>query len=104
MAYKKPTVYNPRLSEERIAELEAKVQHQAERINKLLEQNTNLQIKCRILEADRVEVVRCYQCIHGSEDYPRDRFPDVEDNTYSCEHSTYSHETDFFCAYGERKK
>ena len=73
-------------------------------------EKTNLDIKCRILEADRVEVVRCYQCIHGSEDYPQEireqmdeRWKDTE-QTYSCEHSTYSHDGDFFCAYGERKK
>ena len=55
MTFKKPTVYNPRLAEERITELEAKVKHQAERINRLLAENTNLRIKCRILEADLKE-------------------------------------------------
>ena len=45
MAYKKPTVYNPRLAEDRIAELEAKVKHQAKRVNELLEENTDLKIQ-----------------------------------------------------------
>ena len=45
MAYKKPTVYNPRIAEDRIAELEAKVKHQAKRVNELLEENTNLKIQ-----------------------------------------------------------
>ena len=35
-----------------IAELTDKVKHQAERVNELLEENSNLRIKCRILEAD----------------------------------------------------
>lgn len=39
-----------------IAELEAKVNHQAERVNELLQENTNLRIKCRILEADLEEL------------------------------------------------
>ena len=51
----KPLVYNYRIAEDRIAELEAKVKHQAERINELLAENTNLRIKCRILEADLKE-------------------------------------------------
>lgn len=51
----KPLVYNYRIAEDRIAELEAKVKHQAERINELLAENTNLTIKCRILEADLKE-------------------------------------------------
>ena len=48
----KPVVYNYKTAENRIAELEAKVKHQAERVNQLTEENTNLRIKCRILEAD----------------------------------------------------
>ena len=35
-----------------IAELTDKVKHQAEEVNRLKEENTNLKIKCRILEAD----------------------------------------------------
>ena len=45
MTFKKPTVYNPRLAEDRIAELEAKVKHQAKRVNELLEENTDLKIQ-----------------------------------------------------------
>lgn len=52
----KPLVYNYKTAENRIAELEAKVKHQAERVNQLLEENTNLRIKCRILETDLEEL------------------------------------------------
>lgn len=48
----KPLVYNYKTAEDRIAKLEAKVRSQANKVNKLLEENTNLRIKCRILEAD----------------------------------------------------
>ena len=48
----KPLVYNYRRAEDRIAELTEKVKHQAEEVNRLKEENTNLKIKCRILEAD----------------------------------------------------
>ena len=41
----KPLVYN-------YATAEAKIQKQAEEIIRLKEENTNLRIKCRILEAD----------------------------------------------------
>lgn len=51
---------------------------------------------------DAVEVVRCEDCIHGSEDYPKDIFSDAIEETYSCDHSTYSHDKDFYCKYGER--
>ena len=46
----KPLVYNYKTAEDRIAELEAKVKHQAERVNLLLEENTNLKI-----EMDRIK-------------------------------------------------
>ena len=48
----KPLVYNYRRAEDRIAELTEKVKHQAEEVNRLKEENTNLRIRCRILEAD----------------------------------------------------
>lgn len=51
---------------------------------------------------DVVEVVRCEDCKYGSEDYPKDIFPDVTEETYSCDHSTYSHDKDFYCKYGKR--
>ena len=98
MAYKKPTVYNPRLAEERIAELEAKVQHQAERINKLLEQNTNLQIKCRILEADKVELVRCKDCKHGHKVTPMDDGEDI-----LCDYCDWEYFDNDFCSRGEAR-
>ena len=96
MEYKKPTVYNPRLAEDRIAELEAKVQHQAERINKLLEQNTNLQIKCRILEADKVTLIRCKDCYYsGWNEYS---------DSFDCYHFAEGDvEEDDFCSRGEAR-
>lgn len=51
---------------------------------------------------DAVEVVKCEDCKYGSKDYPKDIFPDVTKETYSCEHSTYSHDKDFYCKYGKR--
>lgn len=53
---------------------------------------------------DAVEVVRCEDCKYDSEDYPKDIFPDVTEETYSCERSTYSHDKDFYCKYGKRKE
>lgn len=53
---------------------------------------------------DAVEVVRCKNCKYGSEDYPKDIFPDATEETYSCEHSTYSHDKDFYCKYGKRRE
>ena len=41
----KPLVYNYKTAEDRIAELEAKVRHQAKRVNELLEENTNLKVE-----------------------------------------------------------
>lgn len=51
----KPLVYN-------YATAEAKIQKQAEEIIRLKEENTNLRIKCRILEADKVTITRCKDC------------------------------------------
>ena len=45
MAYKKPTVYNPRAAEDRIVELEAQVDKQMWAILKLKEENTDLRLK-----------------------------------------------------------
>lgn len=53
--------------------------------------------------SDAVEVVRCKDCVYGSEDYPKDIFPEATGETYSCVHSTYSHDKDFYCKYGERR-
>lgn len=53
---------------------------------------------------DAVEVVRCKNCKYGSEDYPKNIFPDATEETYSCEHSTYSHDKDFYCKYGEKEQ
>lgn len=66
-------------------------------------------VDCRIAvdnapTIDAVEVVRCEDCKYGSEDYPKDIFPDVTEETYSCERSTYSHDKDFYCKYGKRKE
>lgn len=52
---------------------------------------------------DAVEVVRCKNCKYGSEDYPKNIFPDAVEETYSCEHSTYSHDKDFYCKYGKKE-
>lgn len=59
---------------------------------------------------DLVEVVRCKGCKHGEEDYPQrireqmdKRWKDTP-QTYSCKHSTYSHDGEFFCGYGERRE
>ena len=41
----KPLVYNYKTAEDRIAKLEAKVKHQADRVNRLLEENTNLKVE-----------------------------------------------------------
>ena len=43
--WKKPPVFNAREATERIADLE-------EKVRKLKEENTNLRIRCRILETD----------------------------------------------------
>ena len=55
-------------------------------------------------------VTKCKNCKYGTEDYPKtlreemdEKWKDIE-QTYSCEHSTYSHDPDFFCAYGERRE
>lgn len=53
-------------------------------------------------------IVRCKDCKHGKEDYPqriREQMDERWKNTpqtYSCKHSTYSHDGEFFCGYGER--
>ena len=44
--------------------------------------------------APTIEIVMCENCIYGSEDYPKDIFPDATGETYSCAHSTYSHDKD----------
>lgn len=56
------------------------------------------------------ELVRCKDCKHGEEDYPQrirkqmdERWKDTP-QTYSCKHSTYSHDGEFFCGYGERRE
>lgn len=56
------------------------------------------------------ELVRCKDCKHGKEDYPQrireqmnERWKDTS-QTYSCKHSTYSHDGEFFCGYGEREE
>ena len=50
------------------------------------------------------ELVRCKDCVYGSEDYPKDIFPEATGETYSCVHSTYSHDKDFYCKYGDTEK
>lgn len=47
----KPIAYNYKVAEDRIAELEAKVQHQAQRVNKLLKENTNLKLEIERIHA-----------------------------------------------------
>lgn len=54
--FRKPLVYNPHTAEKRIAELEAKVKKQADEVIRLKADNTNLRIKCRILETDLEEI------------------------------------------------
>ena len=51
--YTKPLVYNPRVTEEKIAELEAKVTDQMWAIMRLKEENTNLK-----LQLDEVETLK----------------------------------------------
>lgn len=45
----KPLCYNYKAAEDRIAELEEKVRHQAQRVNELLKENTDLKV-----ELDRI--------------------------------------------------
>ena len=49
MTYVKPWVYNPRVTEEQIAQLKEQVEQQTFQIMRLKEENTNLQ-----LEIDRL--------------------------------------------------
>lgn len=49
----------------------------------------------------------CKDCVFSIPDYPLHLFPNrtqAQARQYSCEHSTYSHDADFFCAYGEERK
>ena len=52
----KPPVYNPARAEERIRELEAEIERVTEYNRQLIKENANLQIRCRILEADQEEI------------------------------------------------
>ena len=48
----KPVAYNYKVAEDRIAELEEKVRHQAQRVNELLKENTDLKV-----EVDRIHAL-----------------------------------------------
>lgn len=60
--------------------------------------------KVNIISEWQGELVRCKNCKFSDEDYPLKFFPnrtEEQARQYSCLHSTYSHDADFFCAYGK---
>lgn len=64
-----------------------------------------LNLEEKLIDAEAI--VRCKNCIFGISDYPLHLFPNrtkAQARQYSCEHSTYSHDADFFCAYGKERK
>lgn len=59
------------------------------------------------IEALQNTPICCKDCVFSTPDYPLRIFPNriqAQARQYSCEHSTYSHDADFFCAYGEKRK
>lgn len=59
------------------------------------------------IEALQNTPICCKDCVFSTPDYPLRIFPNrtqAQARQYSCEHSTYSHDADFFCAYGEERK
>ena len=59
------------------------------------------------IEALMTDIVRCGECRFSEEDYPLRTFPNrTEEQARQrwCDHSTYSHDKDFFCGYGERRE
>lgn len=57
----------------------------------------------RVVAEWRGELIRCKNCKFSIPDYPPHLFPnrtEEESRQYSCVHSTYSHDADFYCAYG----